>query len=104
MKRFELTQEQCHTISMEKLFDNFAVAMGYDDVSPLRYDCTRILVSKAIQNEFFKAAKETGTPDYVARMAWCFCGPKATIEDTERFIFEPQEEFIIENEKEEEPL
>ena len=40
MKRFELTQEQCHTISMEKLFDNFAVAMGYDDVS--RSDTTAL--------------------------------------------------------------
>ena len=102
--KYELTQEQCHTISMEKLFDNFAVAMGYDDVSPLRYDCTRILVSKAIQNEFFKAAKETGTPDYVVGMAWLLWGHKATIEDDERFLIEPQEGFIIENEKEEESL
>lgn len=99
MKRFELTQEQCHTISMEKLFDNFAVAMGYDDVSPLRYDCTRILVSKAVQNEFIAAAKETGAPDYGIGMSWCFGGPKATIEDTERFIIEPQEGFIIEKEE-----
>lgn len=99
MKRFELTQEQCHTISMEKLFDNFAVAMGYKDVSALRYDCTRILVSKAVQNEFIAAAKETGAPDYGIGMSWCFGGPKATIEDTERFIFEPQEGFIIEKEE-----
>lgn len=102
--KYELTQEQCHTISMEKLFDNFAVAMGYDDVSPLRYDCRHILVSTAVQNEFIAACEEVGTPDYVAGMAWCFCGPKATIDDTERFIFEPQEGFIIENEKEEESL
>lgn len=99
MKRFELTQEQCHTISMEKLFDNFAVAMGYKDVSALRYDCTRILVSKAVQNEFIAAAKETGAPDYGIGMSWCFGGPKATIEDTERFIIEPQEGFIIEKEE-----
>ena len=97
---YELTQEQCHTISMGKLFDNFAEAMGYDDMSPLRYDCRHILVSTAIQNEFFAACKETGTPECVAGMAWCFCGPKTTIEDTERFIFEPQEGFIIEKEGE----
>ena len=102
--KYELTQEQCHTISMEKLFDNFAEAMGYDDVSPLRYDCRNTLVSTAIQNEFIAACKETGVPEYAAGMAWCFCGPKATIEDTERFLFEPQEGFIIENEKEEEAL
>lgn len=98
--KYELTQEQCHTISMGKLFDNFAEAMGYDDMSPLRYDCRHILVSTAIQNEFFAACKETGTPECVAGMAWCFCGPKTTIEDTERFIFEPQEGFIIEKEGE----
>lgn len=99
MKRYELTQEQCHTISMSKLFDNFAEAMGYDDVSPLRYNCRRILVSTAVQNEFIAACTEAGEAHSAACMAWCFCGPKATIEDTERFIFEPQEGFIIEKEE-----
>ena len=102
--RYEVTREQCHTVSMSKLYDNFAKEMGYDDVSPLRYDCRHILVSTAIQNEFIAACKETGAPEYAAGMAWCFGGPKATIEDDERFLFEPQEGFIIENEKEEEPL
>lgn len=98
--KYELTQEQCHTISMEKLFDNFAEAMGYDDVSPLRYDCRNILVSTAIQNEFFAAYTEDGTPEAAARMIWYLAGPKTTIED-ERFLFEPQEGFIIEKEEEE---
>lgn len=101
MKRFELTQEQCHTFSMNALFDNFAKAMGYKDVSALRYECTRILVSKAVQNEFFAAAKEVGAPEYAIGMAWLLWGPKATINDDERFLIEPQEGFIIENEKEE---
>lgn len=103
MKRFELTQEQCHTFSMNELFDNFAKAMGYKNVSALRYSCTRILVSTAIQNEFFAAYTEDGTPEAAARMIWYLAGPKTTIED-ERFLFEPQEGFIIENEKEEESL
>lgn len=99
MKRYELTQEQCHTISIAKLFDNFAEAMGYDDVSPLRYNCRNILVSTAVQNEFFAACEEDGTPEIAARMIWYLAGPKTTIEDTERFIFEPQEGFIIEKEE-----
>lgn len=98
--RYEVTREQCHTVSMSKLYDNFAKEMGYDDVSPLRYDCRHILVSTAIQNEFIAACKETGTPDYVAGMTWLLCGPKATIEDDERFLIEPQEGFIIEKEDE----
>lgn len=93
--KYELTQEQCHTMLMSKLFDNFAEAMGYDDVSPLRYDCRHVLVSTAIQNEFIAACKETGVPEAAARMIWCLAGPKTTIEDTERFLFEPQEGFII---------
>lgn len=101
MKRFELTQEQCHTFSMNELFDNFAKAMGYKNVSALRYDCTCILVSKAVQNEFFAAAKEVGAPEYAIGMAWLLWGPKTTINDDERFLIEPQEGFIIENEKEE---
>lgn len=99
MKRFELTQEQCHTHSMNALFDNFAAAMGYTDTAGLEYDCRRILVSKAIQNEFISAAKEMGAPDYAIGMAWCFAGPKTTIEDDERFLIEPQAGFIIEKEE-----
>ena len=101
--RYEVTREQCHTFSISALFDHFAEAMGYKNVSALRYDCTRILVSTAIQNEFFAAYKENGTPEAAARMIWCLAGPKSTIDD-ERFLFEPQEGFIIENEKEEESL
>lgn len=98
--KYELTQEQCHTFSISALFDHFAEAMGYKNVSALRYDCTRILVSTAIQNEFFAAYKENGTPAAAARMIWCLAGPKATINDDERFLIEPQEGFIIEKEEE----
>lgn len=98
--KYELTQEQCHTFSISALFDHFAEIMGYKNVSALRYNCTRILVSTAIQNEFIAACEEDGTPEIAARMIWCLAGPKTTIEDTERFIFEPQEGFIIEGEDE----
>lgn len=101
--RYEVTREQCHTFSISALFDHFAEAMGYKNVSALRYSCTRILVSTAIQNEFFAACTEDDTPEAAARMIWYLAGPKTTIED-ERFLFEPQEGFIIENEKEEESL
>lgn len=102
--RYEVTREQCHTFSMDTLFDNFAKAMGYKNVAALRYYCTRILVSTAIQNEFFAAYTEDGAPEAAARMIWYLAGPKTTIEDDERFLFEPQEGFIIENEKEKESL
>lgn len=98
--KYELTQEQCHTFSISALFDHFAEAMGYKNVSALRYDCTRILVSTAIQNEFFAAYKENGTPEAAIGMAWLLWGPKATINDDERFLIEPQEGFIIEKEEE----
>lgn len=94
--KYELTQEQCHTFSISALFDHFAEAMGYDDVSPLLYNCRHVLVSTAIQNEFISACEETGTPEAAARMIWFLVGPKTTIEDDERFLFEPQEGFIIE--------
>ena len=102
--RYEVTREQCHAVSMIELYANFAKAMGRTDVSALRYDCTRILVSKAVQNECLAAFKETGASNYAIGMAWCLGGPGATIEDDERFLFEPQEGFIIENEKEKESL
>ena len=101
--RYEVTRELCHTFSISALFDQFAEAMGFKNVSALRYSYTRILVSTAIQNEFFAACTEDGTPEAAARMIWYLAGPKTTIED-ERFLFEPQEGFIIENEKEEESL
>lgn len=97
--RYEVTREQCHTVSMSKLYDNFAKAMGYENVSALRYDGRHILVSTAVQNEFIAACMEAGASHFAVGMAWCLGGPKETIEDTERFIFEPQEGFIIEKEE-----
>ena len=41
-----------------ELYDTVALAMGYNDVSELNYDCRNINVALNIQENFFKHYKE----------------------------------------------
>ena len=97
-KTYELTFEDVHTGSIEKLYDNMARAVGFRNVDNLMYDCRKVEVSKAIFNEFCASLRENGEGDMSISMAWCFCGPKATIEDSERFLFKVQPGFIKQKE------
>lgn len=93
-KTYELTLEDVHTDSLEKLYDNMARAVGFRNVDNLCYDCRKIEVSKAIFNEFRAAATENGAEEMAISMIWCCSGPKATIDDSERFLFKVQPGFI----------
>lgn len=96
-KTYELTQEDVHTDSIVKLYDNMARAVGFRNVDNLMYDCRKVEVSKAIFNEFRAAAYENGEGEMAFSMLWCFGGPKATIDDEERFLFKVQPGFITQN-------
>ena len=98
-KTYELTTEDAHTNNLEKLYDNMARAVGFRNVDTLMYDCRNVEVSKAIFNEFCAACKENGEEDMTISMLWCFGGPKATIDDEERFLFKVQPGFITQNEE-----
>ena len=100
-KTYELTIEAVHTASIVKLYDNMARAVGFRNVDNLMYDCRKVEVSKAIFNEFCAAAYENGEGDMTISMLWCFGGPKATIDDEERFLFKVQPGFITQKEKSE---
>ena len=98
-KTYELTIEDVHTASIVKLYDNMARAVGFRNVDNLMYDCRKVEVSKAIFNEFCAACKENGEGDMTISMLWCFGGPKATIDDDERFLFKVQPGFITQKEE-----
>lgn len=98
-KTYELTLEDVHTDNLEKLYDNMARAVGFRNVDNLRYACRKVEVSKAIFNEFRAASRENGEGDMMISMAWCLCGPKATIDDEEHFLFKVQPGFITQNEE-----
>ena len=98
-KTYELTSEDVHVINMEKLYDSMARKLGFRNTDNLRYDCSKVEVSKAIAHEFYVAAKESGAEDKVISMAWCLAGPKATIENNERFLFKVQPGFITQKEE-----
>lgn len=98
-KTYELTLEDVHTFSIEKLYDNMARAVGFRNVDNLRYDCRKVEVSKAIFNEFRAAAYENDTGDATIFMLWFFGGPKATIDDEEHFLFKVQPGFITQKEE-----
>ena len=96
-KTYELTLEDVHTDSIVKLYDNMARAVGFRNVDNLMYDCRKVEVSKAIFNEFRAAAYENGEGEMAFSMLWC--GPKATIDDEERFLFKVQPGFITQKEE-----
>ena len=98
-KTYELTQEDVHTDNLEKLYDNMARAVGFRNVDNLLYDCRKVEVSKAIFNEYRAASRENDEGDMMISMLWCFGGPKATIDDEERFLFKVQPGFITQKEE-----
>lgn len=93
-KTYELMLEDVHTGSLEKLYDNMARAVGFRNVDNLCYDCRKVEVSKAIFNEFCASLRENGAAEMAISMVWCFSGPKATIDDSECFLFKVQPGFI----------
>lgn len=98
-KTYELTLEDAHTNNLEKLYDAMARAVGFHNVDNLMYDCRKVEVSKAIAHEFYVACRENGEGDMAISIGWCLAGPKATIDDEERFLFKVQPGFITQKEE-----
>lgn len=62
-------------------YDNLSVLMygkTYD-----HYDCTKVYVGKAIQNDIFEYYKRQGKKEEFVSMLWVCYGPKATLEGYE---------------------
>ena len=61
-----------------ELYDRIAMVLGYEDVSNLRYDCTKIDVATNIYDNIMAYYDyEKDVPDYERAMIWCCYGPKA---------------------------
>ena len=70
-------------------YENVALVLGKDPFN-LMYECTKINVSKNVQDLIFEYYKAEGAQDYEICMRWCCFGPKVdeTLEDFEVEIFD----------------
>lgn len=93
--KFELTQEQCYCNIID-LYDLIAQKLGYDS-QDVRYDCTKICVSKLVQKEIFRFYKvEENMSDDAIGQIWLFSGPKANLPHN-NYIVDVQNGFVLED-------
>ncbi|MDR1132108.1 MAG: hypothetical protein LBL15_06800 [Oscillospiraceae bacterium] len=75
----QIAPEDSKGAGIVAFYDNVAAALGLD-TSRLRYDCTKIYVSRNIQTNIFEVLDaQSSDPCYTGTM-WCLRGPKT--EDT----------------------
>jgi hypothetical protein len=73
-----LPRKQYTGISLGALYDNIARACKKNPNDPaLRYDCTKIRVSRSIQDAIFDHMRENGANETEIGSAWVRYGPKA---------------------------
>ena len=68
-------EDSMNITSIVSFYDNVAETLGLDKDS-VHYDCTKIDVSKNIQENIFNGWEKMGAPDLEIGMAWCNSGPK----------------------------
>jgi len=88
-----LSKEACYC-GIPDFYRNVAAAMGVTDFEGVSFNCTRICVSKPIQDAIFAYYKEEHQYDDVSiAMLWVNYGPKASLPDS-GYVAETEEDFI----------
>ncbi len=91
-----LTRDECYC-TLPQLYMNVAKRMGKPFKEGHTYDCTKICVSKAVQNETFNFYNlEQGYSEPDVAMLIVQYGPKASIASQELYIVEVERWFIKE--------
>ena len=81
-------EDSVNITHISSFYDNVARTLGFDK-DAVRYDCTKIDVSRNIQNNIFSAWEKMGASDLEIGMVWCNSGPKTDdklAEDTVRLF------------------
>ena len=68
-------EDSMNITSIVSFYDNVSETLGLDKDS-VHYDCTKIDVSKNIQENIFNGWEKLGAPDLEIGMTWCNSGPK----------------------------
>jgi len=68
-------EDSINVTDIVSFYDNIAKTLGLDK-DAVRYDCTKIDVSRNIQKNIFNAWERMGASDIEIGMTWCNSGPK----------------------------
>ena len=91
--KIKLEQEECYC-GIPEFYNLIARKLGYKP-QKVRFDCTKICVSKAVQNEIFKFYKtENKASAITIGETWMNYGPKANLPYT-HYVVSIEDGFII---------
>lgn len=93
IRKIGLSKDACHC-GIQDFYDVIAKHLGYDPQT-VQYDCTKIDVSKPVQDQIFAFYEESGQSQEAISQAWVCYGPKTSIKHHE-CIAEIQPGFIRE--------
>ena len=68
-------EDSVNVTNLVSFYDNVAKTLGID-IDAVRYDCTKIDVSRNIQNNIFGVWEKMGASNLEIGMTWCNSGPK----------------------------
>ena len=89
------SEEDCYC-GIPEFYDCIAEKLGYISQTVRRYDCTKVSVSKPIQDRIYTFYKDNeGWSEEQISAAWLIYGPKTDISSDECFV-NVQQGFILE--------
>lgn len=92
--KIELKQEECYC-GIPEFYDMIAQKLGYDP-QKVQYDCTKICVSKPVQDQIFSYYEtENNASEEALGSTWVRFGPKTNLPHS-TYIVDIQRGFITE--------
>ncbi len=105
-KAIILGKDKCHT-GIYGFYKTVAEALKLEIDDSTRFDCTKLCVTKGIQDEIFAYYREKGSDDGEIGALWAQIGPKTNVEASSTgglrfgFVAIAEEGFICDEEEEE---
>ena len=93
IRKINLSQAACYC-GIQAFYDLIAKQLGYDPEKVV-YDCTKIDVSKSVQDQIFAFYKNDGASLEAISQAWVCYGPKTSL-TYDDCVAEVKPEFIQE--------
>lgn len=81
VKKIDLSKDACYC-GIQTFYDLIAKRLGHDPKT-VRYNCTKINVSKLVQDQIFAFYEDEGWSQEAISQAWVCYGPKTSLKDDE---------------------
>ncbi len=93
IRRITLSKDACYC-GIQDFYNLIAKQLGYDPKT-VTYDCTKIDVSKPVQDQILAFYMDSGHSQEAFAQAWVCYGPKTTLQYSE-CVAEVQPDFVCE--------